>query len=92
MAVFPDGSHDPRIRLNLDGFDHGPKSRRALRYFKYRITNAVAIANADLIIRKSIDGEVFSELAVGKIVAAQKALPVMVRVHLVDEYGAVPPS
>src|SRR5208337_1234528 len=48
-----------------------------LRYFEYRTTNAVAITNADLIIRKSLDGEVFSELAKSKIVAAQKGLPVM---------------
>src|SRR5579864_1174974 len=60
-----------------------------LRYFKYRITNAVSIADADLVIKESLDGEVFSELAESKIVAAQEALPVMVRIHLVDEYGAV---
>jgi hypothetical protein len=63
-----------------------------LCHFKYRITNAVAIANADLVIRKSLNSEVLSELAEDKIVAAQKALPVMVRIHLVDEYGAVFPS
>jgi hypothetical protein len=63
-----------------------------LRYFKYRTTDPVSIANADLVIRKPLDGEVFSELAESKIVAAQKALPVTVRIHLVDEYGAVLPS
>jgi hypothetical protein len=63
-----------------------------LAHFKYRITNAVSISNADLVIRKSLDGEVFSELAEDKIVAAQKALPVMVRIHLVDEYGAMLPA
>jgi hypothetical protein len=63
-----------------------------LRYFKYRTTNAVSIADAHLVIRKSLDGEVFSELAESKIVAAQGALPVMVRIHLVDEYSAVLPA
>jgi hypothetical protein len=63
-----------------------------LCHFKFSTTDAVAIANADLVIRKSLDGEVFSELAESKIVAAQKALPVMVRIHLVDEYGALLPS
>src|SRR2546430_17436193 len=58
----------------------------------YRVTNAVAIANADLVIKKSLDGEIFSELAESKIAAAQKALPIMVRVHLVDDYVAVVPS
>src|ERR1700691_6786736 len=33
-----------------------------LCHFKYRVTNAVAIANADLGIRKSLNGEVFSKL------------------------------
>jgi hypothetical protein len=63
-----------------------------LRHFKFSTTDAVAIADADLVIRKSLDGEVFAELAESKIVAAQKALPVMVRIHLVDEYGAVLPA
>src|ERR1700688_1163229 len=60
-----------------------------LRHFKFSATNAVSIANADLVIRKSFNSEVFSELAESKIVAAQEALPVMVRIHLVDKYGAV---
>ncbi len=60
-----------------------------LRYFKFSTTNAVSIADADLVIKKSLNGKVFSELAESKIVAAQKALPVMVRIHLVNEYGAV---
>src|SRR5215472_11643950 len=63
-----------------------------LRYFKYSTTNPVAIANRDLVISKSVNGEVFSELAESKILAAQKALPVMVRIDLVDEYGAVLPA
>ena len=63
-----------------------------LCHFKYRISNAVSIADAHLVIKKSLDGEVFSELAESKIVAAQKALPVVVRIHLVDEYGAVLPA
>src|SRR6201987_129431 len=49
-----------------------------LTYFKNRVTNAVAIADADFTIEKSLDGEVFSELAESKITAVQKPLPVMV--------------
>ena len=41
---------------------------------------------------RSLYGEVFSELTESEIVAAQKAFPVTVRVHLVDEYGAVFPA
>src|SRR5579863_4512230 len=63
-----------------------------LRYLKFSTTDAVAIADADLVIGKPLDGEVFSELAESKIVAAQKALPVMVGINLVDEYGAVLPA
>ena len=34
-----------------------------LCHFKYRITNAVSITDADLVIKESLDSEVFSELA-----------------------------
>ena len=60
-----------------------------LRYFKYCIANAVSIADAHLVIRKPFNSEVFAELAESKIIAAQKALPVMIGVHLVDKYGAL---
>jgi hypothetical protein len=63
-----------------------------LRYFKFSTTDAISIADAHLSIRESLDGEVLSQLAESKIVAAQKALPVMVRIHLVDEYGTVLPA
>jgi hypothetical protein len=60
-----------------------------LCHFKYRATNAVAIADADVVIGKPLHSEVLSELAESKIVAAQKPLPVMVGIHLVHEYGAL---
>ena len=60
-----------------------------LGYFKFSTADAVAIADAHRVVRKSLDGEVFSELAESKITASQKALPVMVRIHLVDEHGAL---
>ena len=63
-----------------------------LRYFKYGTTDAVSIADAHLVIRKPLHREVFAELTESKITAAQKALPAMVRVHLVDKYGAVLPA
>src|SRR5579883_681388 len=60
-----------------------------LCHFEYRVTNAVAIADADFGVSKPLHGEVFSELAESKIVAAQKPLPVVVGIHLVHEYGAM---
>jgi hypothetical protein len=60
-----------------------------LCHFEYRVTNAVAIADADFGISKPLHGEVLSELAESKIVAAQKPLPVMVGIRLVHEYGAL---
>jgi hypothetical protein len=70
--------------------DANAEARHAgLRYFKYRTTNAVPIADADLAIEKSVNSEVFSELAESKITAAQEALPVMVRIHLINKNGAM---
>src|SRR5258706_395995 len=49
-----------------------------LCHFKYRITNAVAIANADLVIRKLLNSEVFSELAEDEVFTSEKAFPVLI--------------
>ena len=78
VMFYEQGRHPRLIHADADAV-----ARHAwLGYFKYRITNAVSIANADLVIRKSVNSEVFSELAKSKVVAAQKALPVMVRIQL----------
>ena len=63
-----------------------------LCHFKYRVTDAISIADAYLVVSKSFNGKVFSELAKSKVTAAQNALPVMVRIHLVDEDSAVLPA
>ena len=88
-VMFYEESRHPRfIHANADAI-----ARHAwLRHFKFSTTDTVSIADAHLVIGKSLDGEVFSELTERKVVAAQKALPVMVRIHLVNEYGAVLPS
>src|SRR5580692_6679847 len=79
------GCHPRFIHANADAV-----ARHAwLRYFKFGTSDAVSIADAYFVVRKSLNGEIFSELAGCKIVAAQKALPVVVRIHLVDKYGAV---
>ena len=71
---------------------HAVAGHARLCHFKYRITNAVSITDADLVIRKPFNSEVFAELTETEIIATQEALPVMVGVHLVDKYGAVLPS
>ena len=88
VMCYEQGWHARFIHADADAI-----ARHAwLRYLKFSTTDAVSIADAHLVIRESLDGEVFSKLAESKIVAAQKTLPVMVRIHLVDEYGAVLPS
>src|SRR5579872_642833 len=82
---YEQGCHPRFIHANT----HSVARHAGLRYFKFGIADAVSIADADFVIRKSLHSEVFSELTKGKIVPAQKALPVMIRIHLVDKYGAV---
>jgi hypothetical protein len=88
VMCYEQGCHPRLVHADADAV-----ARHAwLRYFKYSATDAVSIANADLVIGKSLNREVFSELAESEIVAAQEMFPVMVRIHLVDEYGAVLPA
>jgi hypothetical protein len=63
-----------------------------LCYFKFSTTNAVAIADADLVIRKSLDGEVFSELAKDEVIPSENAFPVVIGVHLINKNGALLPT
>ena len=85
--------HEQGCHPRLVHADADAVARHAwLRYFKYGTTDAVSIANANLVIGKSLNREVFSELAESEIVAPQEMFPVMVRIHLVDEYGAVLPA
>src|SRR5271168_1966269 len=80
VMFYEEGRHPRFIHADADAV-----ARHAwLRHFKFSTTDAILIADAHFVIGKSLDGEVFSELAEGKIVAAQKALPVTVRIHLVN--------
>ena len=59
VMFYEQGCHPRFIHANTDAV-----ARYAwLCYFKYRTTNAVAITDADLVIRQSFNSEVFSELA-----------------------------
>src|SRR5204863_774715 len=51
--------------------------------------DAIAIADADLVIRQALDGEVLAELAVDEIAPAEPVLPVPIRLDLVDENGSL---
>jgi hypothetical protein len=79
------GCHPRFIHANADAV-----ARHAwLRYVKYRTANAVSIADRDLVIKKSLNGEVFSELAEDEVITSKKAFPVVVGVHLINKDGAV---
>jgi hypothetical protein len=55
---YEQGCHTRFIHADADSV-----ARHAwLRYFKFSTTDAVSIADAHLVIRKSLDGEAFSEL------------------------------
>ena len=51
--------------------------------------DAVAIADADFVIGKTFDGQVFAELAMLEVVAAKMCRPMPLRVELVDHHGAL---
>jgi hypothetical protein len=88
-VMFYEQSWHPRfIRANADAVARHAR----LCHLEYRVTNAESIANAHLVISKSVDGEVFSELTERKITTAQEMFPVMVRIHLVDKYRALLPA
>ena len=48
-----------------------------------------AVADADLVVAQSLDGEVLAELSMDEVVPTELALPVAVGVDLVDEDGAL---
>jgi hypothetical protein len=54
-----------------------------------RFADAVAVADAHLVVGDALDGEVLPELPVGEVVASELALPVAVGLDLVDEDGPV---
>src|SRR5580698_9149020 len=64
-------------------------SHSRLSHFKQRTTDPVAISDANLIIRQTIDCQVFAELAVLKVMSLEIRLPVAIRVDLIHHHGAV---
>ena len=60
-----------------------------LRDFEDGGADLVAVADADLVVAESFDGEVLAELSVDEVVSSELAFPVAVGVDLVDEDGAL---
>jgi hypothetical protein len=56
-----------------------------LRHFEQGIADPVMIANAHFGIRQSLDCEILSELAMGKVVSTELVLPITIRFDLVDK-------
>jgi len=54
-----------------------------------RASDAILVADTDLAIGQTFDGEVFSKLSKGEVCAAKFFLPISIRFHLVNEYRAV---
>ena len=85
-AVRDEQRRHPRlVHADSDAIARDPR----LADLEQRRTDAVAVADADLVIGEPVDGEVLAELAVGEIVAIEKLLPVAVGLDLVDEHGTV---
>jgi len=82
---YEQGWHARFIQANT----HAVAGYARLCHFKYRVTNAVSIANADLVIKKSPNREVFSELTEDKVTTSEKTLPVVIGVHLINKNGAL---
>ena len=60
-----------------------------MRYLEGGGADPVAVADADLVVTESFDGEVLAELSVDEVVSAELAFPVPIGVDLVDEHGAL---
>jgi hypothetical protein len=60
-----------------------------LCHLEDRIANSVPISDADLTIRQTVNGEILSKLPVFEIVPAELALPIPIRVELIDHHGTL---
>src|SRR5947209_7012750 len=54
--------------------------------FEFSLADAVPVADADLVVRQSVDGEVLAEHAPGQIRAIEKVPPELVGVGLIDHH------
>jgi len=82
---YEQGRHPRIIHANADAVTCYPR----LCHFKYRITNAVTITNAGLVIRKSLNSEIFSKLAEDEVFTSEKTFPVLIAIHLINKNSAL---
>src|SRR5271157_2531823 len=57
--------------------------------FQSTLAWKLSIADADLVIKKSLNREVFSELAEDEVITSEKAFLVMIGFHLIYKNGAL---
>jgi hypothetical protein len=60
-----------------------------LSYFKYRGVNPVSVADADLIVGQTLNGEILTKLSVLEVISAEFALPIPIGFDLINHDGAV---
>jgi hypothetical protein len=77
--------HARFIRANADAIT----GDSWLRDFEESVADPVPVANADLVIRKAVDGEVLTELSKAEIATPELSLPVAIGIRLIDEDGAL---
>jgi len=70
---------------NADAITGDPR----LADLEQSISDSVTIADADLIVGKAIDCEVFAELAILEVMSAKQRLPISVRFELIHHYGTI---
>ena len=81
-------AHQQRGHFRLAESHSDPVAGHArLGHLKLRLADAVAVTDADLVVRQSIDGQVLTELAVSQVIAPEVAPPVVIGLNLVDEDG-----
>ena len=63
-----------------------------LTHLEQRLTDLVAVTDADLVVGKPVDREVLAELAVFEVVPTQLDPPVLIRRELVDQHRPMRPA
>src|SRR5262249_44760190 len=57
--------------------------------FELGRADPVPVADAHLVVRQAVDGQVLPELAVTEVVPAEMTLPVPIRPDLIDQHGSL---
>ena len=68
---------------------HPVTGNARLRHFEQSAADPVTVADADLLVRQAVDGEVLPELPIGEVGSTELALPIVIGVDLINENGPV---